>query len=117
MVEDIVTFEGVPGNLREMWAQSLTPALTAATTAPQADEWDEHSPAAARSERAWRELLMLPKAVLCRPLRAGIKHKRQAHMGLQHRLQQLTRTEFRLPSTPPAVALGPISRVMQLITR
>ena len=55
-----------------MVVETQKPALMTAVTA-----WGTGEPAALRSERAWRELMMLPKSVLFRPLQAGVRHTRE----------------------------------------
>jgi hypothetical protein len=59
MRDDIVTVEGVPPDLRELWAQALSPSLAGVVAVPPVAAWDTGSPAELRNERAWRELLIL----------------------------------------------------------
>ena len=56
------TIRHVPSAARHAWAQVLTRALAAA--------------AHRNDDKAWRELCMLPKCVLCAPHRGGRQHRK-----------------------------------------
>ena len=58
------TLRHVPGVARHSWNQVFTRALSAVV----------HS----NDDKAWRELLMLPKCVLCAPTRGGRRHSKAA---------------------------------------
>lgn len=71
------TLRHVPPSARPAWAQLLTRTLAAVATY--------------NDERAWLELLMLPQAVLCAPVRGGRRHhKATAAFTLErvHRWQE-----------------------------
>ena len=68
------TLRHVPAAARHTWCQTLTRALAAV--------------AHRNDEQAWRKLLMLPKCILCAPLRSGRKHKRAVAAFTLDRLQR-----------------------------
>eukprot|EP00662_Eupelagonemidae_sp_cell21_P008431 gene8430-biopygen11779 len=82
------TLEGVPPEMWALWARCMTQAVSAVLVLPDPSLWDGDSSAALRSRRAWVELIMMPKAVLCRPPRAGKKHKRESQLFIRHRLER-----------------------------
>ena len=74
MACDVSTARHVPHVARAAWAQCLARALAAA--------------ACSNTMTAWQELLMLPKAVLVAPSRAGARHQRQAALATLRRCQR-----------------------------
>ena len=71
------TIRRVPSAARHAWAQVLTRALAAA--------------AHRNDDKAWRELCMLPKCVLCAPHRGGRQHRKATAaytLGRLHRWQE-----------------------------
>ena len=74
MACEVSTARHVPHVARATWAQCLARALATA--------------ASSNTMTAWQELLMLPKAVLVAPSRAGARHQRQAALATLRRCQR-----------------------------
>jgi len=76
----------VPASLRQQWNRALHLSLSEAALYNVPDP-DAGTAEGRRCLRAWSELLMLAKATLCSPPRAGEKRKRQALQYTRNRLE------------------------------
>lgn len=70
----VLTIRNIPTVLRRLWAQCLVKSLAKVV-------WENN-------EASWKELMMLPKCTLCRPVRSGKSHKKHKEAWTRGKLQR-----------------------------